>query len=142
MKIRIVRVEKDLPLPEYKTEGAVAFDFYSRVDAILQPKELKMLPSNLIIEIPKGYALILANRSGTGKKKGLVMGNGIGIIDQDYHGPEDEINLFTRNFTDTPVEVKRGERIAQGLIVPIARAEWVEVEQIKESSRGGFGTTG
>jgi dUTP pyrophosphatase len=141
MRIRIIRVEKDLPLPAYQTEGAVAFDMYSRVDAVLQPKELKILPSNLIIEVPKGYCLVLRPRSSTPRRKGLVL-RGSNLIDQDFHGPNDEIGLALYNFTEKPAEVKRGERIAQGMIVPIERADWEEVEQIKDSSRGGFGSTG
>ncbi|MBI2623273.1 MAG: dUTP diphosphatase [Candidatus Liptonbacteria bacterium] len=141
MKVKIIRIEKDLPLPEYHTEGAVAFDMYSRIDAVLAPKELKIVPSNLIIEVPKGYCLLLAPRSSTPRKKGLVL-RGSNLIDQDYHGPNDEIGLALYNFTDAPAEIKRGERIAQGLIIPIVRAEWEEVAQIKESSRGGFGSTG
>lgn len=141
MKTRITRVDADLPLPEYKTEGAVAFDFYSRVDAALAPREKKILPSNFIIEVPQGYALLVVARSGT-PKKGMMLANGIGIIDWDYHGPKDEIGIWVWNFTDESVEIKRGDRIAQGLIVPIARVEFEEVSQIKESSRGGFGSTG
>lgn len=142
MKIKIVRIDKSLPLPEYKTEGAVAFDFYSREDAIISPKESELLSANFIIEVPKGYALILAARSSLGKKKGLAIRNGIGILDQDYNGPDDEIHMLVYNFTDKPVEIKKGERIAQGLIIPILRAEWKEVDSIKKVSRGGFGSTG
>ena len=60
----------------------------------------------------------------------------------DYHGPKDEIGLQVYNFTEQPVMIERGERLMQGLIVPIVRAEWEEVGQIKDSSRGGFGSTG
>ena len=142
MKIRIVRIEKDLPLPEYHTEGAVAFDIYTRDSASVGPGESKLLRSNLIIEVPVGYALLVAARSSLGGKKGLILRNGVGVIDQDYHGPEDEIKLYVYNFTSAAVAVERGERLAQGLIVPIARAEWEEVEKVRESSRGGFGGTG
>jgi dUTP pyrophosphatase len=142
MKVKIVRVDKSLPLPEYHTEGAVAFDMYSREDAAIAPGELTMLPSNFIIQVPDGYALIIAARSSLAKKKGLVLRNGIGVIDKDYHGPEDEIKILVYNFTDSPVAVTRGERIAQGLIVPVAKATWEEVSVIKDDSRGGFGSTG
>ncbi|MGB7957613.1 MAG: dUTP diphosphatase [Minisyncoccia bacterium] len=142
MNIKIVRVDKDLPLPEYHTEGAVAFDLYCREDATVAPRELAMLPSNFIIQVPDGYALIIAARSGLAKKKSLALRNGIGIIDQDYHGPEDEIKILVHNFTDSPVAVTRGERLAQGLIVPIVKATWEEVSSIKDDSRGGFGATG
>jgi dUTP pyrophosphatase len=142
MKIKIVRIEKDLPLPEYKTAGAVAFDVYTRVAETIQPGERKVLPSNLIIEVPEGHGLILASRSSTGKKKGLLMPNGIGVLDQDFHGPQDEMGILVYNFIDQPVSVERGERIAQAFIIPILKVEFDEVEQIKEDSRGGFGSTG
>jgi dUTP pyrophosphatase len=141
MKIKIVRIDKTLPLPEYKTEGAVAFDLYSREKKDIPKGEIAMLPSNFIIEVPTGYCLILASRSGT-FKKGLRMANGIGIIDQDYHGPGDELKIVVQNFSNETVIVERGERIAQGILVPILRPEWEEAEVIKETSRGGFGTTG
>lgn len=142
MKIKIVRIDKSLPLPEYQTSGAVAFDIYSREAAVIQPKELKILPSNLIIEVPQGHALVLAARSSLGKKKGLVLRNAIGVIDQDFHGPNDEIGIMVFNFTQDAVSVERGERIAQGMIVPVARAHWEEVDIIKADSRGGYGSTG
>ena len=141
MKVRIVRVEKDLPLPEYKTDGAVAFDFYTREAATIAPGEDALLKSNLIVEVPVGHALIITPRSSTSSKKGLEFRN-IGVVDQDFHGPGDEIKLHVHNFTSDPVAVERGERLAQGLIVPIAKAEWDEVESIKEGSRGGWGSTG
>ena len=142
MKVKIVRVDPSLPLPEYKTEGAAAFDMYSREDAVIAPKELTLLPSNFIIQVPQGHALLLAARSSLGKKKGLALRNGVGVVDQDYHGPEDEIGILVYNFTESPVTVARGERIAQGIIAPIVRAEWEEVASIKDASRGGFGSTG
>jgi len=141
MKVRITRVDKTLPLPEYHTEGAVAFDLYSRVDDTLAPKERKLVPANFVIEVPKGHVLLIAARSST-PKKGLMLANSVGIIDQDFHGPDDEFRLWLYNVTDAPVEVKRGDRIAQALIVPIVKAEFEEVEKIKDESRGGFGTTG
>ncbi len=141
MKLKIVRIEKDLPLPEYKTKGAVAFDFYSREAKIIAPGEDTLLPSNLIIEVPENHTLIITPRSSTSIKKGIEFRN-IGVIDCDFHGPNDEIKLHVHNFTKVPVIIARGDRIAQGLIVPIIRAEWEEVAQIKDSSRGAFGSTG
>ncbi|HTY39870.1 MAG TPA: dUTP diphosphatase [Candidatus Paceibacterota bacterium] len=141
MKVRITRIDKELPLPEYHTEGAVAFDLYSRMDVDIAPKERAVLPSNFIIEVPKGYFLMIAARSSTAKR-GLMLANGVGTIDQDYHGPKDEVGISVYNFTDEPVMVKRGDRIAQGLLIPIIHAEWQEVEKIKDESRGGFGSTG
>ncbi len=71
-----------------------------------------------------------------------MFANAIGVIDQDYHGASDEIHLFVYNFTDEPVEVKRGDRLAQALIIPIQKVEFEEVKKIKDESRGGFGSTG
>jgi len=141
MKLRITRIDKELPLPEYHTPGAVAFDLYSRMDVDIPPRERAVLPSNFIIEVPKGHYLMIAARSSTAKR-GLMLANGVGTIDQDYHGPKDEIGISVWNFTDEPVMVKRGDRVAQALIIPIMKAEFQEVEKIKEDSRGGFGSTG
>src|SRR3989344_8028592 len=141
MKLRITRIDKELPLPEYHAPGAVAFDLYSRMDVDIPPRERAVLPSDFIIEVPKGHYLMIAARSSTAKR-GLMLANGVGTIDQDYHGPKDEIGISVWNFTDEPVMVKRGDRVAQALIIPIMKAEFQEVEKIKEDSRGGFGSTG
>ncbi len=141
MKINIKRIDKDLPLPKYETAGAVAFDFLARETVTIPPKEVKLIPGNIIVEIPKGYALIIAARSSTAKKKGLMLSNSIGVIDQDYHGEEDEIKISVYNFSDKEVTVERGERIAQGMFLRVDQAEWVEVDSMKKESRGGFGST-
>jgi dUTP pyrophosphatase len=141
MKVKIVRIDKTLPLPEYKTEGAVAFDLYVREKAVIPAGAIVALPSNFIIQVPESHFLMLASRSST-FRKGLSFAGSIGIIDQDFCGPEDEFKITLRNITSLPVTVERGERIAQGLIIPISKPEWEEVEKIKETSRGGFGSTG
>jgi len=142
MEIQIKRIEKDLPLPAYQTKGAVAFDLYTRIDKVIYPKTIEKLPSNLIIQVPENHALIIANRSSLAVKRGLTLANNIGIVDQDYCGPKDEIHLHLYNFTDKPIFVKRGERLCQALIIPIEKATFKETEQIAANSRGGFGTTG
>lgn len=140
MKIKIKRVDNTLPLPEYKTSGAVAFDLYSRIDASIPAKTLDRLPTNIIIEIPKGYMLQIKDRSSTMKKKGLLVTTG--YIDNDYHGELDEILLQVYNLTDNEVKIEKGERIGQGAFVRVDIAEWEEVDKMKEESRGGFGSTG
>ena len=141
MKVNITRIDRSLPLPAYHTPGAVAFDLYSRTDSTLAPHDQGLLPTNFIIHVPAGHTVVLAARSSL-HKRGLRMSNGIGIIDQDFHGPEDELQMAVYNFTDRVVEIKKGERLGQGMIVPILKAEWNEVESQQESSRGGFGSTG
>ncbi len=142
MKVKIKRIDTTLPLPEYQTSGAVAFDLYSRKDLAIAPKTIGLIPTNLIIEIPVGYMLTVVTRSSTPKKKGLLVPHGIGIIDQDYHGAKDEIMLQVYNFTDQEVTIARGERVGQAAFVRVDRGEWDEVSEMKETSRGGFGSTG
>lgn len=141
MHIQITRVDKNFPLPEYQTAGSVAFDMYSRIDKIIAPQEIALLPSNLIIAVPEGYALLVFPRSSTSRKKGLSKPNSVGVIDQDFRGPNDEICLQVYNFTNAPVAIKAGERLSQGMIVPIIKAEWEETESAAPN-RGGFGSTG
>jgi dUTP pyrophosphatase len=140
MRVKIKRIDKKLPLPEYHTEGAVAFDLYSRIDAVIPPKTLERLPTNIIIEIPKGYMLEIKDRSSTLKKKGLLVSTG--FIDNDYCGDADEILLQVYNLTDIEVNVEKGERLGQGVFVKIEIADWEETDKMNDNSRGGFGTTG
>lgn len=142
MQVKIKRIDKSLPLPEYHTSGSVAFDFYSRIDAVIPPNATSMLPTNFIIQTPPGYMLMIASRSSLFKKKGLKLPNSVGIIDQDYCGEDDEMSLFVENHTDHEVEIKKGERLCQGIFVKIDKAEWNEVDKIADQSRGGWGSTG
>ncbi len=143
MKVKIKLVDKTLPLPTYQTEGSVAFDLYARKTTIIKPWQPTIIPANVIIEVPKGYFLMLASRSSTPIKKHLMVANGIGVIDEDYHGDKDEIGVQVLNFAKEDVMVERGERIAQALLVNIAKVVNFEVvESIKKDSRGGFGSTG
>ena len=141
MQVKIKRIDKSLPLPEYHTTGAVAFDFYTREETTIEPQGFQMLPTNLIIETPKNYALVIAARSSSAKKKGLSMRNGIGVIDQDYCGEGDEIHLLIQNLTDSAVKIEKGERLAQGMFVRIDNAKWEEVDSMTNDNRGGFGST-
>lgn len=140
MKVKIKRIDKTLPLPEYHTTGAVAFDLYSRVDATVPPRSLERLPTNIIVATPKGYMLEIKDRSSTLKRKGLLVSTG--YIDNDYCGSEDEILLQVYNLTDTDVKIEKGERLGQAAFVRVDTAEWEEVDKMDDKSRGGFGTTG
>ena len=142
MRVKIVRIDKTLPLPAYQTKGSVAFDLYVRSDAHIPAQEISLIPTNIIIQAPVGYMLVIASRSSTPTKKGLMIPHGIGIIDRDYCGPDDELKLQVYNFTHRTVFVKRGERIAQGILVKVGKAEFSEVESIAHTSRGGYGSTG
>lgn len=142
MRVKIKRIDNTLPLPEYQTAGAAAFDLYSREDMTIAPKTIALIPTNIIVEVPKGYMLTVVTRSSTPKKKGLLVPHGIGIIDQDYHGAKDEIILQVYNFTNQEVTVAKGERVGQATFVRVDQAEWAETDEMKKISRGGFGSTG
>jgi len=143
MKIKIKLIDSTLPLPTYQTEGSVAFDLYARKDVKIAPWKPTIIPANVVIEVPKGFFLLLASRSSTPIKKSLIVANGIGVIDQDYHGDKDEIGVQVINFSKNEVTVERGERIAQALLVQVAKVvEFEVVNSIKQESRGGFGSTG
>ena len=141
LEVTIKRIDKDLPLPTYATAGSVGFDLFCREDTEVAPRTIVLIPGNVIVHIPQGYMLMLALRSSTPVRKGLLIPNGVGIIDQDYCGEGDELKIQVLNFREEAVLVKRGERIAQGIFVPIARATWHEVDEMGEG-RGGFGSTG
>jgi len=140
MKVKIKRIDKSLPMPEYLTPGAVAFDLYSRIDVVVKPKSVERLPTNFIIEIPKDYMLEIKDRSSTLKRKGLLVSTG--FIDNDFCGEDDEILLQVYNLTEEEVKIEKGERLGQGVFVKIEISEWEEVSEMNNNSRGGFGSTG
>jgi dUTP pyrophosphatase len=141
MKIRIKRFDKEIPLPERKTDGAAAFDLMARETITITPHEVGYVSLNIAVETPLGHFLLIAARSST-HKKGLIMANGIGIGDPDFSGDEDEYKAALLNFTDKPVTVERGDRIAQGIFVSFTSTEWEEVDKMENKTRGGFGSTG
>jgi len=142
MKINVKRVDKNLPLPVYETNGAVGFDFLARRSVTIESSSIELIPANVIVQVPEGYSLLLFSRSSTPRKHGLTKPHGVGVIDQDYCGPEDEIMIQMYNFTNSAVTIERGQKIAQGLFVRTDRFEFEEVEVIRSVSRGGFGSTG
>ena len=141
MEVRIYRTDPSLPLPEYKTEGAAAMDTYVREDVTIPPHGIGYAKLNFAIAVPEGHFTLLAARSSL-HKRGLMMGNSVGILDQDYCGDGDEFMAILYNFTDEPVEVKRGDRVAQIIVLPYDRVTLQEVESLGSKDRGGLGTTG
>lgn len=141
MKAKIKRIDKELPLPQYQTAGAVAFDLCARIDAEIAPGEILPVPANIVVEVPRGYMMMIAARSSLSKKKGLRLANGVGIFDQDYCGPDDEVQIILHNFKDAPCQIKRGDRLAQGTFIKIEKADWEETDKISRQSRGGIGST-
>jgi dUTP pyrophosphatase len=142
MQIQVKRVDASLPLPRHETRGSVGFDLLCRESVTVPPGEIRLIPANVIVAVPQGYMLMIASRSSLPMKKGLMLPNSVGIIDQDYRGENDEIMIQVYNLKDQPVEVQRGERLAQGIFVKIAQVDWAEVSEMSAASRGGFGSSG
>lgn len=142
MDLKITLIDKALPMPSYQTDGSVAFDLYARIDTIIKPHIPTIIPLNVIIKIPEKYFLLLAARSSLPLKKSLIIANGIGIIDQDYCGKNDEIGLEVMHFLNKDIEIKRGERIAQAMLIQFEKVRLFEKNTDSlGSSRGGFGST-
>ena len=142
MNIKIKRIDKSLSLPTYQTKGAVGFDLTAREETVINPWEMKLISLNLIVKVPKGYGLFLFSRSSVPVKKGLMIANSVGVIDQDYSGEEDELKTLVLNVTKKKVVVEKGERICQGIFLKLAVAKFSEVKKMSSKSRGGFGSTG
>ncbi len=141
MKVKIKRLDKDLPLPKYETNGSIGFDLLCRESVTVASRTVALIPANVIVETPPGYMLMVTLRSSTPRKRGLLIPHGLGVIDLDYCGEGDEIQIQIYNFTDQPVTVERGDRIAQGIFVRVDTAEWSEVSEMQSETRGGFGST-
>jgi dUTP pyrophosphatase len=142
MRLKIKRLDSAVGLPEAASGGAAGFDLAAAADIEIPPRSIKLVGTGLVMAVPDGYFLGIFARSSTPFKKGLMVANGVGVIDADYCGPADEIKIQVLNITDAPVQVKRGDRLAQGIVLPAPRVEWDEVTEMTARTRGGFGSTG
>ncbi len=144
--VDVVRVRPGgdaLPLPRYMTPDAAGMDLRADLEAeiVLAPGERRLVPTGLAVAIPPGFEGQVRARSGLAARDGLTVLNAPGTIDADYRG---EVQVLLANLGREPVRVRRGDRIAQLVIAPVARATWREVQQLPASERGegGFGSTG
>ena len=142
MRLKIKRLQTAVGLPEPATGRAAGFDLAAAADMEIPPRSIRLVGTGLVIAVPDGYFLGIFARSSTPMKRGLMVANGVGVIDADYCGPEDEIKIQVLNITDAPVKVARGDRLAQGIVLPCPRVEWNEAEEMTVPTRGGFGSTG
>ena len=142
LRVRIRKLQPHVTLPTYQTDGSAAFDLAASESLTVAPGEVRLIPTGLVIEVPPGSFLGIFARSSTPLKRGLMVANGVGVVDSDYCGPRDEVKIAVLNVTSTPVRIAAGDRIAQGVILPAPRVEWEEVRELKSESRGGFGATG
>ena len=138
------RLGREIPLPEYATDGSAGLDLRACVDGptTIGPGETRLVATGLAIHIADpGYAAVIVPRSGLGHRHGIVLGNLVGLIDSDYQG---EVLISCWNRGNEPYVVEPGERIAQLVVVPVARARFELVNEFAETKRGagGFGHTG
>lgn len=141
MTLTITRLHPNVPMPSYATPGAAAFDLAAAADTIVPARGIALVPTGLVVAVPAGHFLAILARSSTPLKRGLMVANGVGVIDSDYCGPTDEVKVQVINVTDAPVVVVAGERIAQAMVLAAPRLSFVE-GTADGPSRGGFGTTG
>ena len=144
LKILDPRVGNEIPLPHYATDGSAGLDLRACLDGPLEiePGETHLIPTGIAIHIADRHlAAVLLPRSGLGHKKGIVLGNLVGLIDSDYQG---QIFVSCWNRSSEPFTVQVGERIAQMVFIPVVQAEFDIVEEFESSHRGegGFGHTG
>jgi dUTP pyrophosphatase len=138
------RLGDSIPLPAYATDGSAAMDLRAapEVDIVLSPGDSALVPTGLAIHIADpGWCALILPRSGLGHKHGLVLGNLTGLIDADYQGP---LMISCWNRGKLPFTIRPGDRIAQLMVVPVARVAWCVVDEFAASGRGagGFGSTG
>ncbi len=142
MKVKIVN-RSHHPLPGYETDASAGMDLraFLEEDICLKPLERTLVPTGIFIELPLGYEAQVRPRSGLAIKRGITLLNTPGTIDADYRG---EVKVILINLSSEEQLIQDGERIAQMIISSHAHAEWVEVEELKETERGvgGFGHTG
>jgi dUTP pyrophosphatase len=145
LAVEVVRVRggiDPLPLPRYMSAAAAGLDLLADVDAdvVLVPGDRRLVPTGLAIAIPPGFEGQVRPRSGLAVREGLTVLNAPGTIDADYRG---EVQVLLVNLGGQPARIRRGDRIAQLVVAPVATIAWREVEALADTARGagGFGST-
>ena len=140
--LTIKRLDPDVELPSYAYAGDAGLDLRANEDIVLKPFERRLVSTGLAIAIPEGYAGFVQPRSGLALRKGLSMANTPGLVDAHYRG---ELKVCAVNLdSEIPIEIKKGERIAQLVIQKVPVVDLVEVDELDETDRGagGFGSSG
>lgn len=143
MKAKIRRLLPDIELPSYKTVEAAGFDIAAAETKVIPAGAVALIRTGLVIECPEGHWMAIASRGSLAVKKGLMVSNGIGVLDRDYAGPNDEVLIQVFNFGKEDITVEKGERLVQGIFLPVEQVEWIEADSdIRSVDRGGHGSTG
>ena len=142
MKVKVVRLDQELPLPAHAHGGDAGLDLYSADDVSLDPRQRAAVPTGIALAIPEGYAGFVLPRSGRALHEALGVVNSPGLIDSGYRG--EVMVILINHGRRHSIRIKRGEKIAQLVIQQVPEVELVEVEELPPSDRGegGFGSTG
>lgn len=140
-EIKIQKLREDAEIPHYRHPGDSGFDLCTVEDVTIPAHGVKILPTGLAMAVPQGLELQLRMRSSASLNTPLIIPNAPGTVDAGYRG---EIGIIVRNLSDKPFTVKKGERIAQGIIAPVIKASFVQCDQLPSSERGqaSYGSTG
>ena len=142
-KIAVKKLNENAVLPTYGSDFAAGADLYALCDSEITfaPGETKLIPTGLAMEIPEGYAGFIYARSGLASKRGLAPANKVGVVDADYRG---EVMVALHNHSTMEQKIAPKERIAQLVVAPFLKAEFIESDELSDTVRGvgGFGSTG
>ena len=142
---KVNRIAEDIRLPERSTINSAGYDFFAIEDVVLPAKKLTRVMTGVKCELEPDMTLILANRSSNPSKKGLILANGIGIVDADYYSNPDndgETGFEFYNILDEDVVIKKGEKLGQGMIIDFIKTENDYMVDPTATRVGGFGSTG
>ncbi|GAA6792514.1 dUTP diphosphatase [Helicobacter pylori] len=141
MKIKIQKIHPNAIIPKYQTEGSSGFDLHAVEEVVIKPHSVGLVKIGICLSLEVGYELQVRTRSGLALNHQVMVLNSPGTVDNDYRG---EIKVILANLSDKYFKVQVGDRIAQGVVQKTYKAEFVECEQLDETSRGsgGFGSTG
>ncbi len=142
MRLEVRVLDRGLPLPRYASTGDAGLDLFAAEDVSLEPGKRAAIPTGIAVAIPDGHAGFVHARSGRALKEGLALVNAPGLIDSGYRG---EIKVIVVNLDPrSPIDIRRGDKIAQLVVQPVATVDPVIVDELPPSDRGegGFGSTG
>jgi dUTP pyrophosphatase len=141
VEVALLILDDSVTEPTYATDDSVGFDISTAETVEIDAGAVATVRTGLVIATPPGWSLFVSLRSSTPNKYGVIQPHGVGIVDQDYCGPQDEIHLQPMNVSGLSAVIPAGSRIAQGIFVRVTQTEWTRCYEPGAESRGGFGST-